>query len=143
MRPLTDSRTFTSADKAVKLWDCENGKFKKSITGHKFGLSDVCWSTDSRYLCTASDDRTLKIWDIDSVSDAESVSIDFAYSPQGASVKTLKGHEDDVFCCAFNPQSARVVSGSFDETVRIWDVKTGKCLETLAAHSAPVTAVCR
>ena len=31
----------------------------------------------------------------------------------------------------------------FDESVRIWDVKTGKCLKTLPAHSDPVTAVSR
>ncbi|CAG0897628.1 unnamed protein product [Cyprideis torosa] len=30
----------------------------------------------------------------------------------------------------------------FDESVRIWDVKTGKCLKTLPAHSDPVSAVC-
>ena len=29
----------------------------------------------------------------------------------------------------------------FDETVRIWDVKTGKCLKILPAHSDPVSAV--
>ena len=29
----------------------------------------------------------------------------------------------------------------FDESVKIWDVKTGKCLKTLPAHSDPVTAV--
>lgn len=29
----------------------------------------------------------------------------------------------------------------FDESVRIWDVKTGKCLKTLPAHSDPVSAV--
>ncbi|CAN6679873.1 unnamed protein product [Malus baccata var. baccata] len=34
-----------------------------------------------------------------------------------------------------------IVSGSFDETVRIWEVKTGKCLKVLPAHSDPVTAV--
>ena len=31
--------------------------------------------------------------------------------------------------------------GSFDESVRIWDVRTGKCLKTLPAHSDPVSAV--
>jgi WD40 repeat protein len=35
-----------------------------------------------------------------------------------------------------------IVSGSFDETVRVWDVKTGNCLKTLPAHSDPVSAVC-
>ena len=34
-----------------------------------------------------------------------------------------------------------MVSGSFDESVRIWDVRTGKCLKTLPAHSDPVSAV--
>ena len=33
------------------------------------------------------------------------------------------------------------MSGSFDETVRVWDVKSGKCLKVLLAHSDPVTAV--
>lgn len=33
------------------------------------------------------------------------------------------------------------VSLQFDESVRIWDVKTGKCLKTLPAHSDPVSAV--
>ena len=32
-------------------------------------------------------------------------------------------------------------SFQFDESVRIWDVKTGKCLRTLPAHSDPVSAV--
>ena len=34
-----------------------------------------------------------------------------------------------------------IVSGSFDESVRIWDVRTWKCLKTLPAHSDPVSAV--
>ena len=29
----------------------------------------------------------------------------------------------------------------FDESVRVWDVKTGKCLRTFPAHSDPVSAV--
>lgn len=33
------------------------------------------------------------------------------------------------------------MSGSFDETVRVWEVKTGKCLHAIKAHSMPVTSV--
>jgi WD40 repeat protein len=33
------------------------------------------------------------------------------------------------------------VSGSFDETVRLWDTRTGNCIRELPAHSDPVTAV--
>ncbi|KAL2099560.1 hypothetical protein ACEWY4_003954 [Coilia grayii] len=37
--------------------------------------------------------------------------------------------------------AATIYASSFDESVRIWDVKTGKCLKTLPAHSDPVSAV--
>lgn len=39
------------------------------------------------------------------------------------------------------PQSDPQVSGSFDETVRLWDTRTGNCIRELPAHSDPVTAV--
>jgi WD40 repeat protein len=32
------------------------------------GISDVAWSTDSRYLVSASDDKSLKLWDFQTVS---------------------------------------------------------------------------
>jgi COMPASS component SWD3 len=63
------------------------------------------------------------------------------FSHQGEMLKTLRGHTNFVFCVNFNPQSNLIVSGSFDESVRIWEVKTGKCLKALPAHSEPVSAV--
>jgi len=51
------------------------------------------------------------------------------------------GHTNFVFCCNFNAHSTQVVSGSYDETVKTWDMRDGRCLRTLPAHSDPVTAV--
>jgi COMPASS component SWD3 len=32
------------------------------------------------------------------------------------------------------------VSGSFDESVRLWDVRAGRCIRAIPAHSDPVTS---
>lgn len=53
---------------------------------------------------SASDDLTLRIWDI----------------TLPTSIKELVGHSQAVFCCNFNPAGNLLASGSFDESVRIW-----------------------
>nr|CAD1832836.1 unnamed protein product [Ananas comosus var. bracteatus] len=104
-------------------------ELRATLSGHKrAGISDLAFSSDARLLCSASDDRSLRLWDL-------------AAPGNPTLLKTLIGHTNYAFCCAFNPQSNLVASGSFDETVRVWEVRSGRCLRVLPAHSEPVTAV--
>lgn len=165
------------------------------------GINDVCFSPDSRYFATASDDKIVRIWKIDpfpkerdvldeSVTraahpnnrhdrngttvngtngstttmtngtdgqqqqqhyerneESTSTTTTTAVLPSSALNKAteeaieLKGHTSFVFCVAFTPQGNLLASGSYDETVRIWDLKRGKCLRVLPAHADPVAAV--
>ena len=97
-----------------------------TLCGHSRGINDVAWSrSTSNYLATASDDKSLRLWD----------------AHTGDPLVEFRGHANFVFSVRFNPQSNLLVSGSFDETVKLWDVRSGECISTLPAHSDPVTGV--
>ena len=91
----------------------------------RYGIAILSLCYHVSFSASASDDKTLKIWELAS----------------GKCTKTLKGHSNYVFCCNFNPQSNLVVSGSFDKSVKIWDVWSGKCLKSLPPHADLVSAV--
>ena len=48
---------------------------------------------------------------------------------------TLEGHSKWVSCAAFSPDCTRVVTGSTDETLRVYSVKSGTCERTLRGHA--------
>lgn len=57
----------TAADKLIKVWSVLTGQILKTLEGHTEGLSDVAWSSDSAFLASASDDKTVKVWNVDMV----------------------------------------------------------------------------
>lgn len=95
-------------------------------TGNVLGV-DVCINT--RVLITASSDRSLRTWDLDT----------------GRRLDTLYGHEGWVHAVAFAQGGETAVSGSGDRTVKVWDFNDargrGICRATLRGHEAGVTCV--
>jgi hypothetical protein len=65
----------------------------------------VAFSPDGSRIASASEDRSVKIWD----------------AAMGEEVLTLKGHADTIGGVAFSPDGSRIVSASSDGTVRVWD----------------------
>ena len=53
----------------------------------------------------------------------------------------LVGHTDLVATVAFSPNGKRLVSGSLDLTMRLWNTSTGKLIRTREEHTAPVNSV--
>ena len=52
----------------------------------------------------------------------------------GECLRTLEGHSDFVTSVALSGDGTRIVSGSWDKTVRVWDAQSGKCLRKLEGH---------
>ncbi|KAL7485104.1 hypothetical protein ACHAW6_010707 [Cyclotella cf. meneghiniana] len=145
-----------SADGSAKIWDISRDMLNEAplekgdgstsrglkpaltLQGHARGINDVSWSPSTMYLATASDDKTLRLWDVSSSSSSSSSEEE----DLGDALVEFRGHLDFVFSCSFSPASDLLASGSFDSTVKLWDVRCGSCVCTLPAHSDPVTSVC-
>ena len=61
----------------------------------------------------------------------------FINVPEGETMMTLEGHTKAVMCLV-QLNDGRVVSGSDDKTLKIWDTITGNCLMTLQGHTSCV-----
>lgn len=56
-------------------------------------------------------------------------------------LQTFKGHEETVYAVALSPDGKLLLTGSFDRSVRLWDVATGKEIRTYAGHQNQVLCV--
>ena len=54
---------------------------------------------------------------------------------------TLEGHTDHVWSVAFSPDGKTLASGSWDQTVRLWDIETEQLLHLLTGHTDSVNSV--
>jgi len=92
----------------------------QTLEGHGDLVSSVAFSHDSTRLASASNDKTVKIWDASS----------------GECLQTLEGHSGFILSVAFSHDSTWLASASNDKTVKIWDASSGECLQTLSIGKA-------
>ena len=72
---------------------------------HKDEVWDVCFSNDGTRLASSGADNTTIIYNVDNF----------------AVLHILEGHSEGIGSLAWSPDDSRVVTGSQDETARIWD----------------------
>jgi hypothetical protein len=56
-------------------------------------------------------------------------------------LRSLIGHTSTVHSVTFSPDGSTIASGSYDNTIKIWDANTGTLIRTLTGHTKPVLSV--
>lgn len=91
------------------------------LQGHTGQIGRIAWSRDGRYLASPSEDKTIRIWDVQ----------------QGECVAILEGHKSTVIAVAWSPENYQLASSSSDGTIRIWSVdkQSAKCDVVVNKHA--------
>ncbi|WP_348230398.1 serine/threonine-protein kinase [Trichocoleus desertorum] len=142
-----------------------------TLTGHGglfANINAIAISPNSQMLASASDDKTIRLWDIQAgkeqftLHDHAHFVKTVAFHPQddnllvsGSRDRTIKlwnlqtrsviqilgGHDHTVNAVLFSPDGAFLASGSSDKQVKLWDWATGKVITSLTGHDLAVTAL--
>ncbi|CEG64775.1 hypothetical protein RMATCC62417_01692 [Rhizopus microsporus] len=130
-----------STDRTVRVWDMETGKCTHIFTGHTSTIRCllVTKPTDDcpAMIVAGSRDSTLRVWRLPDPKDEAG-----HYYGEGVNpyfVHTLMGHRDSVRAVASHEHM--IVSGSYDNTVRVWDIRTGRLIHVLEGHLQRVYSV--
>jgi WD40 repeat protein len=104
-------------DHSVRVWDLRRGELLRTLSGHLGPVESIAITADGRYCASVGGtflsprwDNAMRIWDLQT----------------GECLKTCWGHNDRITTVALSADGSIAVTGSQDETLRIWDVTNGE-----------------
>ncbi len=113
-------------DMVVQLWDLASGAERLRLPGPGNNLIAVALAPDGRKVAAGAEDGTVCVWAIDRLSEPPLL---------------LQGHTEAVTDLAFAPDGGVLLSVSLDNTMRQWDVRTGRPRGVLRAEAGALHAV--
>lgn len=164
-----DSRFALSGaeDAIVKLWDLNSGNCLRSFS-QPDRIKAVAFLPNEKYFLSAAKNSVMllevdtgnRLWQQVFANGVESLAISpdggFALvglggykDPRlvmlkldlGTILKSFNGHSQPVSCLAISLDSRFALSGSWDKTIRLWEIAAGCCIYTFEGHTTEVHSV--
>lgn len=130
LSPDSTCAVSVSGDRTVKLWHLETSREPITLHEDRDQTTACAFSPDGRWIATGCDGFaesdngfTIRIWN----------------RRTGILERALPGHKRGVTCCVFSPDSRWLLSSSSDGSMALWDVVSGRLVETLFAPGGVAT----
>lgn len=115
------------ADAVVRVWDVQTKSEVRGLRGHTDWVTSVAFGPGGRFLASVASekDNTLRIFDLPPLDTASAAG----------------GHILAVNAVAVSPNGKLVATASVDQTIKVWDIATGKEVSTLVGNADAPFAV--
>ena len=102
-----------------------------TLTGHNGWVTQIATTPEEPdMVLSASRDRTVIVWQLNRRE-----------NDYGFARRALKGHSHFVSDVVISSDGQFALSGSWDHTLRLWDINTGECTRTFVSHTKDVLSV--
>ncbi|ORY47903.1 WD40 repeat-like protein [Rhizoclosmatium globosum] len=163
VRTLAASKSLVVSgghDSLVKVWDLESGSCIRTFDGHSQLIRCVVIGDDGDTIISSSDDKTIKMWSLQSglclktlEADSEVYSVALSHDGSriaagcasqnkifiwsaviGEKLTILEGHSLEVRALAFSSNDKILVSGSRDDSVRVWNLDAAESCQPVTPN---------
>jgi len=106
-------------------------ELRGTLTGHGGWITSIATTTENPNLVLSSSrDKSIIVWELTRDD------MDYGYAK-----RALKGHNHFVSDVVISSEGLFALSGSWDGTLRVWDINTGKCIKRFVGHTGDVLSV--
>jgi WD40 repeat protein len=120
-------------DRKILFWNLRDRQVENTLSLDDTAAHSMVLSQDGKILITGSY-RKIKVWETSSPQNQKNL-------PDTQPIYTLMGHSHIVNSLAMSADAKFLVSGSQDQTIRVWNLATGELVHTLKGHRDSVNAV--